>query len=191
MPRTIFLYTAAAVAALFLGGATPSMAQIDQKMCNPVVDGSGKPVVLTDGRIVLFGGSVPCPEEVAEVAPVAVATPAPVVVLPNNGTVFFDLDAATLATDQESALADIVTAVQDANPTAVTVDGYADTTGTPEHNMTLSEQRAANIAAALAAAGIPSTAITSTGHGEADLAVPTEDGVAMRENRRVVIDLGS
>jgi outer membrane protein OmpA-like peptidoglycan-associated protein len=53
--------------------------------------------------------------------------------------------------------------------------------------MSLSERRAQTVAAALAAAGIPDTAITTMGYGETEPAVATEDGVAMRQNRRAAV----
>jgi outer membrane protein OmpA-like peptidoglycan-associated protein len=85
-------------------------------------------------------------------------------------------------------LDDIVAAVKEQNPESVTIMGHADRSGGDDYNMDLSERRAKAIAAALVAAGIPESAINTMGYGETEPAVQTEDGVAMRQNRRAAVD---
>ena len=88
---------------------------------------------------------------------------------------------------------DIVTQVADdaqAHPKRpIEIDGYTDTTGTPDHNQILSQQRADAVAEILVRHGIDRKRILTRGLGETHLAVPTGDNVPEHRNRRVVIRL--
>ena len=196
-----FGYSAVAAVALLVG-TMPALAHDGRdNLCGGVMDSNAAMVMTGEGKQLLLGSSAPCPEaeQVASVETVTevvevetdlgdtrgVAAPAG---LPNDGMVYFGLDSAELDAEDAALLDDIVAAVKAQDPASVTVMGYADTSGTDEYNITLSEQRAAKIAEALVAAGIPESAISTMGYGETDLAVQTEDGVAMRQNRRAAIE---
>jgi OmpA-OmpF porin, OOP family len=101
--------------------------------------------------------------------------------------VFFDWDKATL-TDRARQIikeaADNSTRVQ---YTRIEVNGYTDTSGTPQYNMGLSIRRANAVKAELMRDGVPATAITTQGFGETHLLVPTGPGVREPQNRRVEI----
>ena len=71
----------------------------------------------------------------------------------------------------------------------IVVDGYTDTTGTPEHNLDLSQARAKTVADALMGQGVNGRRIETHGYGETRLAVPTPDQVSEPRNRRVVVRL--
>jgi outer membrane protein OmpA-like peptidoglycan-associated protein len=71
--------------------------------------------------------------------------------------------------------------------TAITVNGYTDTFGTPDRNMALSQAHARAIAAALAHEGVAAGRIAAQGFGESHLAVRTGDGKKEPRNRRVEI----
>ncbi|MEJ0026387.1 MAG: OmpA family protein [Rhizomicrobium sp.] len=71
----------------------------------------------------------------------------------------------------------------------IVVDGYTDTTGSPEHNLDLSHARAGTVADALMEQGVNGRRIETHGYGETHLAVPTADEVSEPRNRRVVIRL--
>jgi outer membrane protein OmpA-like peptidoglycan-associated protein len=73
------------------------------------------------------------------------------------------------------------------NAPRIRVIGYADTAGPAELNRRLSQERAQAVADALAAQGVPRDAIDVEWHGEDQLPVPTADGVAEPQNRRVRI----
>jgi outer membrane protein OmpA-like peptidoglycan-associated protein len=68
--------------------------------------------------------------------------------------------------------------------------GYADRSGSVPYNIGLSERRNASTTNYLTGKGIPATAITSKGFGEANPRVPTADGVRELQNRRVEITYG-
>ena len=69
----------------------------------------------------------------------------------------------------------------------VQVTGHTDTSGSPVYNQRLSERRAHHVAHILAHMGVPWNQMAISGRGEADLAVPTPDGVREPRNRRVTV----
>jgi OOP family OmpA-OmpF porin len=113
--------------------------------------------------------------------------PAPVAQPARSYLVFFDWDKATL-TDRARQIiheaADNSTHVQ---YTRIEVNGYTDTSGTPQYNMGLSIRRANAVKAELIKDGVPANAITTQGFGETHLLVPTGPGVREPQNRRVEI----
>lgn len=68
----------------------------------------------------------------------------------------------------------------------VEVQGHTDSEGDPGRNLTLSEQRAAAVAAELVRLGVPSDDVTSKGFGETEL-VLDENGVEIPEQSRRVV----
>ncbi len=127
-----------------------------------------------------FGQTPPPP-------PAPIAAPAPAVQPARSYLVFFDWDKATL-TDRARQIiheaADNSTHVQ---YTRIEVNGYTDTSGTPQYNMGLSIRRATAVKAELIRDGVPAGAITTQGFGETHLLVPTGPGVREPQNRRVEI----
>jgi OOP family OmpA-OmpF porin len=67
------------------------------------------------------------------------------------------------------------------------VQGFTDTSGSHDHNMTLSQARAERVADMLVRHGVRPERILARGYGETRLAVKTGDGVKEARNRRVVI----
>jgi outer membrane protein OmpA-like peptidoglycan-associated protein len=101
----------------------------------------------------------------------------------------FDHDKAGLTADQQGLLtghAGVLKELFEMDPTAtVDVVGHADASGSQEHNMPLSEQRAEAAKAALVAAGADPAKIAAKGVGEHDLKVKTT--AAHAANRRVEV----
>jgi outer membrane protein OmpA-like peptidoglycan-associated protein len=109
----------------------------------------------------------------------------------------FDSGSATVRSTAQPPLAAIVASISARFPgRPISVRGAADSVGEPAANQSLSEQRAAAVAAQLAALGLPADAITSLGLGEtmpvADETNP--DGsvseIGRQVNRRVEIVVG-
>jgi len=100
--------------------------------------------------------------------------------------VLFRNDSADLSEHAERVIAALADEAKRQGGTVV-VDGYTDTTGTPEHNLELSHARADAVAEVLAREGIRDRAIETHGFGETHLAVPTPDETVEPLNRRVVI----
>ena len=72
-------------------------------------------------------------------------------------------------------------------PQVMIVTGCADRVGSPARNLSLSQRRATAVLKALVDRGLPVDRFQVLAKGETDLAVPTEEGVAEAENRRVEI----
>jgi len=101
--------------------------------------------------------------------------------------VLFALDSAEVTPQAGQVIGQLA---QDAHihaNTRVEVDGYTDTTGTPEYNIQLSRARAESVADVLAHNGVDPQLIVTHGFGETNLAVPTGDQVNEPRNRRVVV----
>lgn len=73
----------------------------------------------------------------------------------------------------------------------VYITGHTDRAGSAASNLELSLRRAEAVRAALVARGVPESLLSVRGVGESDPFVPTADGVARPENRRVEILPGS
>lgn len=195
--HTKFFGLSAVAAATLLVGTMPALAHDGHdNMCGGVTESDDDMVVTSSGKPLLLGSSAPCPEA-EQVAAVetettstdstdvdAAAAPAE---LPYDGMVYFALDSAELDAEDREMLDDIIAAVKESGPSKIVVRGHTDRSGSDDYNMALSEQRAETIAAALVAAGIPADSVRTMGRGESDPAVATEDGVAMRQNRRAAV----
>ena len=199
MLSKLFGCSATVVAALMIGNAPALAHDGNDEMCGGVIEGDADMVLTKTGKPLLLGSSAPCPaaRQVAVVETEAVAAPADSDAdaavagpagLPHEGLVYFALDSAELDAEDQAMLDEIVAAVAAQNPSSVTVMGHADRSGGDEYNQALSEQRAQTIANALLAAGVPQAAISTMGYGETEPAIQTEDGVAMRQNRRAAVE---
>ncbi len=119
----------------------------------------------------------------------ALAIAAPAAASAGTHTIYFNLGSAKLDVDGVAAVDAAAADYRETGSATVSVVGYTDTTGSVSVNQEVSQKRAQAVSDALIARGVPSTAISTMAEGENDLAVPTGDGVAERENRRVVIDV--
>ncbi len=193
-----FGYSVAAAAVLVVGSMPALAHEGHDNMCGGVAEADDDMVLTATGKPLLLGSSAPCPEAQqvaavetdageAEVVEEEVEAAGPIE-LPHDGMVYFSLDSAELDAEDQAMLDDIIAAVKEQDPASVTVMGHADRSGGDDYNMALSERRAQTIASALAAAGIPEAAINTMGYGETEPAVQTEDGVAMRQNRRAAVE---
>ena len=71
----------------------------------------------------------------------------------------------------------------------ILVIGHTDAVGAGQYNDKLSMQRAERVRAELVLRGIAEDSITVTGRGKREPLVPTDDGVAEPQNRRVEINV--
>lgn len=117
-------------------------------------------------------------------APAAAPPPPPV---QKNYTVLFDTGKATLSAEAASTIAKAASTFKTSGGRAVAVSGHTDTTGTPQLNLQLSQQRAAAVQAELQRDGVPGPAIAALGYGEQNLPVKTGANVADQRNRSVDI----
>jgi OOP family OmpA-OmpF porin len=105
----------------------------------------------------------------------------------HNFTVFFDWNRANITPEAQQIIEAAAGTYKASPPAGVQVIGHTDTSGSAAYNQKLSVRRANVVAAALAQAGVPQSAMTVTGVGENDLKVPTPNGVREPQNRRTEI----
>ncbi|MCB9949286.1 MAG: OmpA family protein, partial [Rhodospirillaceae bacterium] len=101
-------------------------------------------------------------------------------------TIYFGFDRSNVAADQRQAIDEAAQAAAGGNGEVV-VTGHTDTSGPASYNLGLSSRRAQSVVSMLNADGVGSDRINVSATGEADLAVPTADGVREPKNRRVEI----
>ena len=134
----------------------------------------------------------PAPQPVAE-APLPPSPPPPPpgtagcsVQLPVS--IFFDWDSDTPPAAAGANIATIAQNMSLCGWSGLSVNGFADRSGTDQHNLALSQRRAVNVARMLESDGVPAGSITSEGFGETHLKVDTADDVREPMNRRVEIN---
>jgi hypothetical protein len=120
-------------------------------------------------------------------APAAAAAPAPAPAPARSYLVFFDWDKATLTARAQQIIKEAADNSTKVAYTRIEVNGYTDTSGTPQYNQGLSIRRADAVAAELVKDGVPKNVIAIQGFGETHLLVPTGPGVREPQNRRVEI----
>jgi OOP family OmpA-OmpF porin len=124
-------------------------------------------------------------------APMAPMAPAATAVPPSpvsrSYLVFFDWDRADLTDRARQIVSEAASNSTKVQYTRLEVNGYTDTSGTPQYNQGLSIRRAQSVAAELVKDGVPKAAISIQGFGETHLLVPTGQGVREPQNRRVEI----
>jgi outer membrane protein OmpA-like peptidoglycan-associated protein len=106
---------------------------------------------------------------------------------PQSFVVYFALGKATLDEQARATVASAAQEFQRSGSARISVRGHTDTSGNADFNQALSERREQAVSDELIRLGVPSEAITGEAVGEADLAVPTGDGVREAQNRRVEI----
>lgn len=99
--------------------------------------------------------------------------------------IFFDSGESEIRRDWEPVLDQAATLAKSGRRLMVT--GHSDTPGSAATNLRMARQRAAAVMQALIARGVPASSLQESATGEADLLVPTADGVREIQNRRVDI----
>ena len=103
--------------------------------------------------------------------------------------VFFTWDDAAITPVGRLTLEQVAEAYHEGGSVKIVLAGHADRSGTEPYNLKLSEKRAKNAAAALAAMGVPADAMEVTWYGETRPRVLTAEGVKEPQNRRVEFTL--
>ena len=114
-------------------------------------------------------------------------------VLTLNSDILFTFDKATISTAAKSKVGELVKALP--QKAKVTVGGHTDSLGTPARNLTLSQERAATVGAAIKAAR-PDLVLTIKGFGETQPVASNgtaakDDPQGRSKNRRVEIRYAS
>lgn len=106
----------------------------------------------------------------------------------NDYEVNFAFDSALIEPAAGNTLDQAAEEIQRYSPREVTVAGYTDKAGPSDYNVDLSKRRAQVVSDALNERGVANRIIDEEAYGESHPAVDTRDGVALRENRRVVVE---
>jgi opacity protein-like surface antigen len=101
--------------------------------------------------------------------------------------VFFDWDRSNLSAQALNTIRQAAAAYKTKGNARITATGHTDKSGPENYNMALSLRRANAVKDALVREGVPATAISVVGRGEAQPLVQTADGVREPQNRRVEI----
>jgi outer membrane protein OmpA-like peptidoglycan-associated protein len=97
----------------------------------------------------------------------------------------FDFDKATLKPDAQPIIAQIVDLLKRNPDLKVSIDGHTDSIGGHDYNVKLSQDRAAAVVTAIAAAGIDAGRLTSSGYGPDKPIAPNDTDDGRAKNRRV------
>lgn len=167
----------------FPADAARAQADFDCWMLNAAVDGQQSAAAQCRAS---FGRSIARLEAEGR----TVAMPAPAAPPPSTDyTVYFDLNSWALTGEQLGVLQQAIATARAGGQSRITVVGHTDTAGSAAYNQRLSLKRANVVTETLVSMGARREAITVSGVGESDLAVPTADGVKEAKNRRAVVTL--
>lgn len=99
--------------------------------------------------------------------------------------VLFDVDQATISTDAQSKIKELAQVFTKYPDSYILIEGHTDATGTPEHNMALSERRAKAVAEFLETQNVSSSRIKTAWYGENQPKYPNDTEANKAQNRRV------
>jgi OOP family OmpA-OmpF porin len=156
------------------------LAIVGNREYNRITLGNSYNHSITVGVRYAFGAAPPPP-----VAPAPMAMPAPAPA--RSYLVFFDWDKADLTDRARQIVSEAASNSTKVQYTRLEVNGYTDTSGSPQYNQGLSVRRAQAVAAELVKDGVPKSAIAIQGFGETHPLVPTGANVREPQNRRVEI----
>lgn len=106
--------------------------------------------------------------------------------------ILFDVDSSALRAESRATLRDLATNFRSYSDTnVVEVAGHTDSTGSDDHNMTLSQNRAGAVRNYLVSEGVPSSSITARGYGETQPKGSNNSPEGRQLNRRVEIHIRS
>lgn len=99
--------------------------------------------------------------------------------------ILFDVDSATIRLESKPVLDEVVATLESQPDWRLTIEGHTDSTGSAEHNRTLSQHRAEAVKAFLATAGIDPTRLQTAGFGASQPVADNATELGRSQNRRV------
>ncbi len=108
---------------------------------------------------------------------------------PANFLLYFQEATDELTPESQQEVERIIADLANRPVPEISVIGHTDSVGTMQYNDKLSLQRAERVRAEFVGRGIPEESISAAGRGKRELLVPTADGVAEPQNRRVEINV--
>ncbi len=107
--------------------------------------------------------------------------------LPVSFMLYFESGDVKLTPESEALIQGVLAEVENHAAPDVSIIGHTDTVGSARDNDELGQQRAQAIASMIKAAGLKTSDITVTSHGEHNLLIATPDNTDEPRNRRVEI----
>lgn len=99
--------------------------------------------------------------------------------------VLFGVDQATITPSSQSKIKDLATVFSKYPDSYILIEGHTDASGSSEHNLTLSEQRAKAVAGYLQAQNVASGRIKTAWYGESQPKAANDTEANKAQNRRV------
>lgn len=99
----------------------------------------------------------------------------------------FAVDSATLNPTAQNTFNSIANVLQDYDKTAIHVVGFTDSTGSAQHNLKLSKNRAQSVAQFLEGRGVNSQRVLTWARGESQPVASNDTAAGRAKNRRVAI----
>ncbi len=99
--------------------------------------------------------------------------------------ILFAVDSYDLNEASKTNLAELSKTLQKYDDTNILIEGHTDNTGTKEHNLTLSEQRAKSVSTFLKSYGVSGARIATNGYGETQPVADNATSEGKSKNRRV------
>ena len=103
----------------------------------------------------------------------------------NENAVRFDINKSSLTQQAKTNLDKLIPVFKEYGDTNITIFGYTDNTGRPEHNLTLSEKRAESVKTYLIGKGLSISRFKTSGYGIADPIATNDTPEGRTQNRRV------
>ncbi len=104
-----------------------------------------------------------------------------------NSGLQFDVNSYNLTSVTRENLGDFANVVNKYEDTDILIEGHTDSTGSDEHNQTLSENRAESVKRFLINQGVLASRLTSVGYGESQPIADNETASGRQQNRRVEV----
>ena len=101
--------------------------------------------------------------------------------------ILFDIDKSDLRPVSQTNLAELAKILNKYPDTNILVEGHTDNTGSDDHNMTLSKDRAQAVALYMATLDVKSARFSTAGYGETQPIVMNDTAEGRQKNRRVDI----
>ncbi|HEX8278991.1 MAG TPA: OmpA family protein [Segetibacter sp.] len=99
--------------------------------------------------------------------------------------VLFALNQATISTAAQSQIKELANVFSKYPDSYILIEGHTDASGTAEHNLLLSEQRAKAVASFLQTQGVAANRVKTAWYGENQPKYPNDTEANMAQNRRV------
>ncbi|MDB5047515.1 MAG: rane protein [Fibrobacteres bacterium] len=104
-----------------------------------------------------------------------------------NSGILFDVDSDKLRTEAKTNLKNLATVLNKYDDTEIMVQGHTDNTGSDDHNLKLSQERASSVGHLLMSDGVKSGRITESGLGEQHPVADNGSVSGRQANRRVEV----